>query len=289
MQVGGYFDEIEEVEGEGAGLTGMPIGYGDAPMGQNGHDSGQIPSDSEGGGPVVLTDGTRFAVYFDDELEENNFEMKPRSATKGQTTMHIGLLGFLVGFQSLVIEHIPTQEMQIFTRHKRGSQIFRGHPNYRGKGPWKDWAIVDWGPGCGRLPCQISCFAGLALLDTNRKLEFGGVCLAPAAYAAAEGAEEEANDAEREMPDLFIPLLKDIKGINSDGEVTGRKYYLAGTDAFVEPCCAIPDIGGPPNRYFQLIPRPQWADVFIDWVRRSHGEGEMPDDEGEMPDDEASN
>ena len=35
-----------------------------------------------------------------------------------------------------------------------GGQIFHAHPDYRKKGPWRDWVKIDWGRA-GNLPAQI--------------------------------------------------------------------------------------------------------------------------------------
>jgi hypothetical protein len=62
---------------------------------------------------------------------------------------------------------------------------------------------------------------------------------------------------------------------------------LADTEAFkfLDPCCTIPDIRGPPNRYFVVKPRNQWADQFICWIRDEHHLDEM-DELDEVEEDE---
>ena len=66
-----------------------------------------------------------------------------------------------------------------------------------------------------------------------------------------------------------MPIRKDID-LNEDGSVQRRRFYLADTEAFSDPCCTIPDIGGPPNRYFVVKPRNEWAGEFIRWIRDEH-------------------
>ena len=80
-------------------------------------------------------------------------------------------------------------------------------------------------------------------------------------------------------------MLKDVK-IGADGKVKNRTFYLADTEAFVGPCCAVPDVGGPTNRYFVVKPRNEWADVFIKWVNDEHNIDEMiafPEDKPTPP------
>ena len=49
-----------------------------------------------------------------------------------------------------------------------------------------------------------------------------------------------------------------------------RVFYLADVEAFVEPCCVVPDLGGPGNRYFVLKPRNKWAKEFVRWIEDPH-------------------
>ena len=42
---------------------------------------------------------------------------------------------------------------------------------------------------------------------------------------------------------------------------------MADVEAFFAPLCVVPDIGGDQKlRYFQVLPRKQWADIFMDWL-----------------------
>ena len=68
--------------------------------------------------------------------------------------------------------------------------MFHGHPNFRGDGPWRDWATIDWGTTEGELPCHIWCFVSLENMPTGRdSLEFGGIRLRDGVYAVVECAE----------------------------------------------------------------------------------------------------
>ena len=94
---------------------------------------------------------------------------------------------FLVELQKLVLKHIADKEIPIFTEHKRGETIFRGHPNYHGEGPWRDWVLIDWGRGWGTLPSHIWCFVDLSSFKSGSKsVEYGGVRLENNVYAVVE-------------------------------------------------------------------------------------------------------
>ena len=98
-------------------------------------------------------------------------------------------------------------------------------------------------------------------------------------YAVVESSHLEADDSELARSDLLVPLLKQVKGLDEDGDVTGREFFLADTEAFVEPCAVVPDIGGPPNRYFMVKSRETWHKEFITWVERTHKDDLTSDEE----------
>jgi hypothetical protein len=88
--------------------------------------------------------------------------------------------------------------------------IFHAHPNYRGKGAWKDWAVIDWGPGYGQLPCHLHAFIKLDDMPTgSNRLEIGGIVLKDGIYAVVE--EAKLDDADLGKSDLFVPFLKTVK------------------------------------------------------------------------------
>jgi hypothetical protein len=81
-------------------------------------------------------------------------------------------------------------------------------------------------------------------------------------------------------------------GLDSDGTVLKRHFFLADTSAFVAPCSVVPDIGGPSNRYFVVKSRTEWPVDFVHWVRDPHGLDEMDvldkDDQVVLEEEEAS-
>ena len=95
-------------------------------------------------------------------------------------------------------------------------------------------------------------------------------------FAVVESSEIMVDDAEVTKSDLLMPISKEIE-ISADKSVGKRTFYLADTEAFEGPCCAIPDIGGPPNKYFVVMPRNEWKDIFIWWVEDPHSLDEMED------------
>ena len=60
-----------------------------------------------------------------------------------------------------------------------------------------------------------------------------------------------------------------------DPEEVERQFYLADTEAFVEPCTVVPDIGGAPNRYFYVKSQTKWVDEFVAWLEAPHKDNKM--------------
>jgi len=220
----------------------------------------------------IYTGGTRIVVHEDkDNPGENAFFLLSRSKKKDETGMSTDLLDFLKVLQDKIIDHIPQSSLQIYTEHVRGDTIWHGHPNFRGQGPWNDWAIVDWGVGYGKLPCHISCFVEVEdLPEGHDAIEYGGIRVKDGVYAVVESSTYE-NDKDEGWSELFEPIKKEIEELSGDGkEVVGRRFYLADVEAFDGPCCVVPDIGGPPNRYFFVHPRTEWSKFFLRFVQEPH-------------------
>ena len=219
----------------------------------------------------IVTDDARIRVFVDEKSNENSFEMISRSKHADKTALSVDLIDFLIDLQDKVSDYIPEDSLPIFTRHKRGAQIFHGHPNYRGQGPWKDWVVVDWGEH-GDSPCHISCFVVLQGLPERgaEVINHGGIQVKDGVYAVVESTELETDETELKRSDLFVPWLKLVGGLDEDGNVASRQFYLANTEAFLWPCACIPDIGGPPNRYFMVKSRTEWPKEFIKFLESPH-------------------
>ena len=244
----------------------------------------------------IRTGGTRIRIFEDSDLDdEPSFQILGRSMHKRNTRWSTQLVAFLNDLQKLVIDYIPEKELPVLTEHKRGDVMFRGHPNHRGQGPWKDWALVDWGGGYGVLPSHIWCFVDLKGLPSGRStLEYGGIQLQDGVHAVVEVAtydeepDEEAQNEDVVPSDLFVPLTLEVNAIDENGEVTARKFCLAPVEAIVGPCIVIPDVGGFTNGYFQVKPRREWKDEFIAWLKSPHADDVMVQTEVESEEEEAT-
>ncbi len=235
----------------------------------------EVPEPTEAtDGPEITTGGATIEVFEDDDGIPS-FNIVSRSKFAKETRWNPELVEFLWALQVKVSGRLPNYSLPINTCHKRDDQIFRGHPNYWGKGPWKDWVWVNWGGGEGKLPCHIWCFVTLQDLPLRGgHLEHGGVQLKDGVYAVVECATLETDEAEIGRSDLMMPIDKEVD-FDDDGFVSKRTFYLADVEAFYGPCCVIPDIGGPKNRYFVVKPRSEWAGDFTKWLMDPHNLDKM--------------
>ena len=93
---------------------------------------------------------------------------------------------------------------------------------------------------------------------------------------------QPSDESDEYQSELFSPLTIEVAEKDTDGVVLARRFYLANTDAIVEPCIVIPDIGGESNAYWQVEPRRVWSDKFVAWLRAPHADdviGELSDDD----------
>lgn len=231
------------------------------------------PAFAGGNGPRTHTGENQIQLYLDqNERRKCKVLSRSRSRFQERTRWEQDLVTFLWELQDRVGEYlVPEVGLQVFTRHKRGETIFRGHPNFRGGGPWRDWAIIDWGRGYGQVPCHIWCFVVLDSLPAGYRTEFGGVTLSNGVYAVVESTTALEQD---DRSTLFQPYEAESE-LDANGEIRRRVFYLADVDAIVGPCTVIPDIGGPVNRYFRVKPKSEWADEYLRWLRAPHIEDEM--------------
>ena len=230
---------------------------------------------------VIVNGGTRIKVYRDSKNDhEPTFRLLTRSKPMIESTRWDNeVVEFLVELQELAAHHLQDGFLDIFTEHRRDGVTFRGHPNYRLKGYWRDWVVVDWGAPYGKEPSHIWCFVELEGMPRGRSaLHFGGVALEDGACAVVEWATYDNPRTSNKITDLFTPLTLDVGEVDCEGRVTRRAFYLANVEAFVRPCIVIPDVGchgDPTNEYFEVKPRSLWAKEFICWLRRPHTEDVM--------------
>lgn len=196
----------------------------------------------------------------------------------------VGVVDFLHQLQNMVGRWM-NGKLEVRSDHRRGENIYRGHPNYRSTGePWKDWAVIDCGPADGEQCCQIWCFVVLTNLPTSNKkrikhkdrLNFGSCELSNGVYAVVERTKRIASEVVwNDRPQMLFRKLQ----LQTDGNK--RQFFLSNTDSIAEPCFVIPDFGCQDRRtFYQIANRNQWSTIFGSWMELALPAAYLNDKEG---------
>ncbi|NJL56628.1 hypothetical protein HC928_16790 [bacterium] len=227
---------------------------------------------------IGKTGGMVMRVFWNEDTQESAFRVLSRMKNRDKVTINSELIDFLWSVQKAVGNIIP--EMPILAEHRRNGIMFRGHPNYRGKGIWRDWVMVRWQEG--DFPAQIWCFVDLTNIPDGDAVQVGDLKVDKGMYAVVECTTVDVND--EAISDLWIPITTVVNRLSNRGEVLERKYYLADVEAFVGPLCVIPNIGAKPScKYLMMKSRDKWADDFIQWIRMDHRFDRMEMEEDPLP------
>ena len=227
-------------------------------------------------------------VFPHPETGDAAFKMVSRSFSRDKTVMNGQLVEWLLDLQDKLNSKslLVNDELRIYTRIKRADQSFRAHPNYRGIGPWRDWAWVNFS-GEGGVLCHMWCFVVIPEMEGHR-LSHGHTTLEAGVYAVVECATEVKKEQDADARDIIFPVAKEVLYDEKEEAICGKVFYLADTDAIAAPACVVPDIGGPPNQYFYIEPREMWSGFFADWLHYDLKEEEMVMTEDENEDQKAA-
>ena len=213
--------------------------------------------------------GMKMQVYKDEDDEHPSFKVVTRMNDRENVQMDTMYLHFCWLLQKKVAHLNP--KLLFCTEHSRDGLIFRAHPNYRGKGVWRDWAMIKWHEG--DYPGQIWGFVDLTFMG-QEQVQFNGIPVGSGVWAILESADYI--DEDQPMSDIFTPLMLETNEISDDGDVVRRKFYLVDCEAFKDPIVVIPDIGSIPKcKYLMMAPRSRWSEDFIQWVKMSHNNDKM--------------
>ena len=212
--------------------------------------------------------GSKLVIYYDEDREHNVVLNTSRAKDKDQHKIEGTFVRFVVELQNKLAPY--GVRCAIRTELRRNGTIFRANARFR-EAVWRDWVLVDFGPVEGHLPCKIWGFVDLSdILPPNAGIEHGQFGLEPEIYAIVESSEYLLNEAEYGS-DLFAPITKIVGGI-ANNRVTSNTFLMVTVEAFVKPIAVIPDMGGPPNRYFVIKDRSDWAENFGNWLAAPHTE-----------------
>ena len=264
-EVGAYDVEVDH---DDFGAAPCDMSFEAHDMSFEAHDS-EAEEDSKGDALDVATGGTRIWVQWDAN-KEAQWRLGGRSKFRETSTWHNEVIEFLCDLQEALKEAVDLPELEVYTYHKRGDQIFRGHPNYMGKGHWRDWVWVQFDK---EYCCQIWCFVVIPNME-GKRVKFGGIPLEEGVFGVVETTERIGKVEGVRESELLVPIKKDLV-VDEEGNVK-KQLCLADTRAFVAPVCVVPDLGGPPNQYFALETRSAWAEFFIEWLDQEKEDDTIP-------------
>jgi hypothetical protein len=224
--------------------------------------------------PVQTTGGMKMKVYWNTETQKADFKILTRMKDQSKVAMEDGFLRYALDIQEDLAHLFPI--VPICAEHSRGGQIFRAHPNFMGKGAWRDWVMINWEGGA--LPGKIWGFIDLSTMPNGTMVVLrNGAQVQQGTFAIIESTDYVEVDEEPGpdviTSDLFTEIMLETNTLSEAGEVTVRKYYLVDVEAFKDPIVVIPNIGAQPKcKYLLMTPRSQWSEQFIGWLRNPHGE-----------------
>lgn len=167
-------------------------------------------------------------------------------------------------------------QVSLQTVHRRHGKIFRGDNDFR-NGVWRDWALIEW-QNEAKVPNKIWGFVDLSQMQEKCRVNYGGIRLYPGTFAVVETSSYVENEMEQELSEIFVPIVKNFTE-NENADRT-MQFYLADVEAISDTCAVIPDIGGPPNRYFYVKDRDLWQKDFEDFLEKPLDiEAEISEDE----------
>jgi hypothetical protein len=216
------------------------------------------------------TGGMIINVFRDETTHEVNFSIVTRMKDKSVVAIDSEFLQYCCAIQDDLVDYMDV--IPICAEHCRGGQIFRSHPNYRGKGPWRDWVMIEW--QTGEYPAQICGFLDLTALREGASVKMNdGTTVQKGVWAVIESCFYQELDTDDRKSEMFTPITLETQ--DNTGQ---RKFYLVDVETFKLPIVVIPNIGTKQD-FLMMTPRAQWGPDFAKWIMAPHtiDEAEMND------------
>jgi hypothetical protein len=158
--------------------------------------------------------------------------------------------------------------IKFFTQHNRDEYIFRGDPNYDGKGPWYDWVNVDWSNG-EPIPAKINIFMDLTV-GYKRPFHVGSSYInEPGSYAIAYSCLTNAK--EMSHPTSLLVEYNELI-LNKSGRFKGLpQLCVFNVESIESTCIACPYFVKEnvmnAEKWSILRPRMKWNCILIDFLQ----------------------
>jgi hypothetical protein len=239
-------------------MNGRPLG-----VYSEGYDHGETGELAE----KTTTGGMIINVSRDNETQQLSFSIVTRMKYKKAVALDPEFLQYLCAIQDDLVEFID--KIPICAEHCRSGQMFRAHANYRGKGPWKDWVMIEW--QTGEYPAQIWSFLDLTELAEGVSVKLNdGTFVQKGVWAVIESCffvNEMDEEEDARQSELFRPIILETSIDHQDR--IKRKFYMVDVETFKRPLVVIPNIGTT-SEYLMMTPRSQWGTDFVKWIMAPH-------------------
>jgi hypothetical protein len=221
----------------------------------------------------TTTGGMIFDVTEDKTTKSIIFRVRTRMKGRDKVMQDDCLLFYVNQLQKTLSNWFDS--VPVCAEHNRSGQIFRSHPNYRGKGPWRDWVMVKW--STGDFPAKIWGFVDLSALPAETRLRVDNETVVHSGvWAIIESCnyKKDPPPAKRgqispRSSEIFKKIVLEARAYDNDGSPTSRKFYLVDVESFKEPLVVIPNIGTK-SEFLMMTPRDQWSEDFKRWIHAVH-------------------
>jgi hypothetical protein len=211
--------------------------------------------------------GIKLTTYMDLESNSVQFRLHSRMNDANKLFLNTQFLEFVHQIE-VDIGH-AAGKITISGEYVRSSIIFRAHPNFRGKGLWRDWVMIRW--QTGDFPAQIWGFMDFRALPGGQSFPLtNGAVVSKGIWAIVESCFFKKTDPNLPASALFRHLVLETMSNYPDGSVRERKFYVVDVETFQKPIVVIPNVGTKKD-YIMMQSRQQWSDDFVQWVMAPHG------------------
>jgi hypothetical protein len=231
-----------------------------------GQNNRQIEPDDVEEKKIDSTGGMKFNVFVDKETGELEFRVITRMKEPGKLLVDTQFLGYVYQIQLDLGQFLS--KLDVCAEHTRDSVMFRAHPNYRGKGLWRDWVMVQWEQG--EFPAQIWGFLDLTVLPEEETFRLSsGDDVYKGIWAIVESASYTDLEEGNRPSEIFTHLTLDAKSTKENGMIAERQFFIVDVECFTKPLVVIANVGTK-MEYLMMTPRDEWSLDFIRWIEASH-------------------
>ena len=118
-------------------------------------------------------EGKSFGVFTDNDGRNHMHLDKKIDGKWSQIICEQDFIDFVIGLQDVTNVHCGKLTMK--TRYSRNETIFRADFKIHGS-QWRDWVVIDWGQGYGKIPNKLWGFVRLnGLPSGNNGVHYGGI------------------------------------------------------------------------------------------------------------------